>query len=47
MRLMEQGFVGGLPLARFSLPELVLFSVTEARTKKMDHFVDLLRGLIA
>ncbi|MDI9422175.1 MAG: aminomethyl-transferring glycine dehydrogenase subunit GcvPA [Bacillota bacterium] len=48
LRLMEQGFVGGLPLARFGLPELVLFSVTEARTKEeMDHFVDLLRGLIA
>jgi glycine dehydrogenase subunit 1 len=48
MRLAEHGFVGGLPLARFGLPELVLFSVTEARTKEeIDSFVNLLRGLIS
>ena len=47
-RLVEHGFVGGLPLARFGLPELVLFSVTEARTKEeIDSFVNLLRGLIS
>ncbi len=48
MRLAEHGFVGGLPLARFGLPDLVLFSVTEARTKEeIDSFVNLLRGLIS
>lgn len=47
-RLVKHGFVGGLPLARFGLPELVLFSVTEARTKEeIDTFVNLLRGLIS
>lgn len=45
--LVDQGFIGGLPLARFDLPELVLFSVTEARTKEeIDNFVNTLRGLI-
>lgn len=48
MRLAEHGFVGGLPLARFGLPEMVLFSVTEARTKEeIDSFVNLLSGLIS
>jgi glycine dehydrogenase subunit 1 len=48
IRLAEHGFVGGLPLARFGLPESVLFSVTEARTKEeIDSFVNLLRGLIS
>jgi glycine dehydrogenase subunit 1 len=48
IRLAEHGFVGGLPLARFGLPERVLFSVTEARTKEeIDSFVNLLRGLIS
>ncbi len=48
LRLIDHGFVGGLPLARFDLPELVLFSVTEARTKEeIDNFVNLLRGLIS
>ncbi|NLL43522.1 MAG: aminomethyl-transferring glycine dehydrogenase subunit GcvPA [Firmicutes bacterium] len=47
-RLLEHGFVGGLPLARFGLPEYVLFSVTEARTKEeIDSFVNTLRGLIS
>ena len=46
-RLLDQGFIGGLPLARFDLPDVVLFSVTEARTKEeIDSFVSILRGLI-
>ncbi|HAI52004.1 MAG: aminomethyl-transferring glycine dehydrogenase subunit GcvPA [Limnochordia bacterium] len=47
-RLLDHGFLGGLPLARFGQPELALFSVTEARTKaEMDAFVSTLRGLIS
>lgn len=47
LKLVDHGFIGGLPLARFDLPELVLFSVTEARTKEeIDNFVNTLRGLI-
>lgn len=47
LELVDHGFIGGLPLARFDLPELVLFSVTEARTKEeIDNFVNTLRGLI-
>ena len=47
LRLLDYGFIGGLPLARFELPELVLFSVTEARTKEeIDNFVNILGGLI-
>lgn len=48
LRLVEHGFIGGLPLGRFGLPkEWVLFSVTEARTKEeIDTFVSVLRGLI-
>lgn len=47
LKLLEQGFLGGLPLDRFGLPGHVLFSVTEARTKEeMDTFITLLRGLI-
>ena len=47
LKLVDHGFIGGLPLARFDLPELVLFSVTEARTKEeIDNFVNILRGLI-
>src|SRR5690554_4085563 len=46
--LLEHGFMGGLPLARFGLPEYALFSVTEARTKEeIDSFVNTLRGLIS
>lgn len=46
-KLLEQGFLGGLPLDRFGYPNWVLFSVTEARTKEeMDRFTNLLRGLI-
>ncbi|NLM40969.1 MAG: aminomethyl-transferring glycine dehydrogenase subunit GcvPA [Firmicutes bacterium] len=46
-RLLDHGFLGGLPLARFGHPDLVLFSVTEARTKQeIDDFVSTLRGLI-
>ncbi|HPT83088.1 MAG TPA: aminomethyl-transferring glycine dehydrogenase subunit GcvPA [Limnochordia bacterium] len=45
--LVDHGFLGGLPLARFGHPDLALFSVTEARTKQeMDDFVNILRGLI-
>ena len=47
-RLLDHGFLGGLPLARFGQPELALFSVTEARTKaEMDAFVSTLRGLVS
>lgn len=47
LRLVDHGFIGGLPLGRFGLPEFVLFSVTEARTKEeIDSFVNLLGGLI-
>jgi glycine dehydrogenase subunit 1 len=46
-RLLDRGFLGGLPLARFGHPDLILFSVTEARTKQeIDAFVSTLRGLI-
>ena len=46
-KLLEQGFLGGLPLDRFGYPNWVLFFVTEARTKEeMDRFTNLLRGLI-
>lgn len=46
-RLVEHGFLGGLPLAPFGFPEYVLFSVTEARTKEeIDQFVTTLGGLI-
>src|SRR5690554_68880 len=46
-KLLEQGFLGGLPLDRFGYPNWVLFSVTETRTKEeMDRFTNLLRGLI-
>ncbi len=46
-RLLEQGFLGGLPLDGCGLAGHVLFSVTEARTKEeMDTFITLLRGLI-
>ncbi len=47
LRLLEHGFLGGLPLNRFGQPKRVLFSVTEARTREqMDSFTDVLRGLI-
>ena len=47
LKLLEKGFLGGLPLDRYGLPGHVLFSVTEARTKEeMDTFITLLRGLI-
>ncbi|HHY09740.1 MAG TPA: aminomethyl-transferring glycine dehydrogenase subunit GcvPA [Firmicutes bacterium] len=46
-RLLEHGFLGGLPLARFGYENEVLFAVTEARTKEeMDAFINVLRGLI-
>lgn len=48
LKLVDHGFIGGLPLARFGQPDLVLFSVTEARTKQeIDNFVTTLRGLIS
>ncbi|HHU61235.1 MAG: aminomethyl-transferring glycine dehydrogenase subunit GcvPA [Bacillota bacterium] len=47
LRLLDQGFLGGLSLARYGLYDLVLFSVTEARTKEeMDNFVNVLGGLV-
>lgn len=47
IRLVEHGFLGGLPLAPFGLPEHVLFTVTEARTKEeIDQFVTILGGVI-
>lgn len=47
-RLLDYGFLGGLPLGKFGHPELALFSVTEARTKEeIDAFVGALRGLIS
>lgn len=45
--LLEHNFLGGLPLASYGLPEHVLFSVTEARTKEeIDNFICVLRGLL-
>lgn len=47
LRLLEHGFLGGLPLNRFGYEKYALFAVTEARTKEeMDNFVQVLRGLI-
>lgn len=46
-RLLEHGFLGGLPLQRFGFENEVLFAVTEARTKEeMDAFINVLKGLI-
>ncbi|NLJ81080.1 MAG: aminomethyl-transferring glycine dehydrogenase subunit GcvPA [Firmicutes bacterium] len=47
LRLLEHGFIGGLPLKRFGFPQAALFAVTEARTKEeMDAFINVFRGLI-
>ncbi len=49
LRLLEHGFLGGLPLKRFGFgwERYALFAVTEARTKEeMDSFIQVLRGLI-
>lgn len=47
-KLLDQGFLGGLPLSRFGHEGLVLLAVTEARTKQeIDGFVSILRGLIS
>jgi glycine dehydrogenase subunit 1 len=45
-KLLDEGFLGGLPLNRFGLPNDVLFAVTEARTKaEIDQLVELLGGM--
>ncbi len=45
-RLLQEGFLGGLPLKRFGMPDAALFAVTEARTKEeIDRLVELLGGM--
>ena len=45
-RLLKEGFLGGLPLKRYGMPDAALFAVTEARTKaEIDRLVELLRGM--
>jgi len=45
-KLLAEGFLGGLPLKRFGMPDAALFAVTEARTKQeIDRLVELLGGM--
>ncbi|NLM54949.1 MAG: aminomethyl-transferring glycine dehydrogenase subunit GcvPA [Firmicutes bacterium] len=45
-RLLKEGFLGGLPLKRYGMPDAALFAVTEARTKaEIDRLVELLGGM--